>query len=312
MAISSANKDSNEQLILGIYFANGTPWIFHVRIYNTPDLHTRTNITSQLLEDMAPNIWYLWLLFVVQVYSEYYFLNPPNQNIHPSTNPVYTIGDTLDIKWGSTTDSESMSLDLLLYQGGGTSDGFYIFRNKAGRWSYNWTIEIRNLNLTKSNQFWMEFPSAGEYSSGTEENTYTLAFNLTEPPTTTSVSIATPTYVPSSPISTSTTALSTPTPTSSPSTEASQSSHGLSTGAKAGIGVAVPVAVVAAFAAGILYSRRKQKNPTVEPMEKQPARDSLVNMYEHNPSYTSAPLNELADTSLKLPSEPVEMPALSK
>jgi hypothetical protein len=125
---SSANKNSNEQLILGIYFANGTPWIFHVRIYNTPDLHTRTNITSQLLEDMAPNIWYLWLLFVVQVYSEYYFLNPPNHNIDPYTNPVYTIGDTLDIKWGSTTDSESMSLDLLLYQGGGISDGFYIFR----------------------------------------------------------------------------------------------------------------------------------------------------------------------------------------
>jgi hypothetical protein len=123
---SSTNKNSNEQLILGIYFAHGTPWIFG--IHNTPDLHTRINITSQLLKDMAPSIRYLWLLFVVQVYSEYYFLNPPNQNIDPSTNPVYTIGDTLDIKWGSTTDSESISLDLLLYQGGGTNDGFYIFR----------------------------------------------------------------------------------------------------------------------------------------------------------------------------------------
>ncbi|KAH8702229.1 hypothetical protein BGW36DRAFT_445819 [Talaromyces proteolyticus] len=309
---------------------------------------------------MALAIWYMYMYmylcfhFALQVHSIYYFVNPPSEDIHGLPDPVYTIGDILEIKWGSDgTGTEFKSFQLWLNQG--DYIGRYAISREllafpisndpqadkslelvtADAWSYNWTIKLSGFNLSDSNVFWFEFPSSGIDSAGHVTNIFSHNFNLTEPSTTTasrissttsskttqtSVLTSRTTSIPPAtiPISRTTTTSIASTAASSASTEPSSSSSsspssgGLSTGAKAGIGVAIPIAVIAAIAGGLFFARRKQKkqkNPVEEPMQEQPARDSLPYMYELS---TDAPISELPGNSPKSPTEPVEMPAISK
>ncbi|KAL1868391.1 hypothetical protein Plec18167_008317 [Paecilomyces lecythidis] len=241
---------------------------------------------------MESSIQLLWFLFILPVYSAYYFTNPPPES--ESANPQYTIGDVLDIQWAAT-DGESDHIDLSMWQSNPNIE-YPIFYNYSGLWSYNWTIET-SANLTQSNQFYIALYITGNL----DDVALSHVFNLTKESTSASTSSPTPTSV--TPAGAHSTSHTEPTSAPPPSKQTSQSSDQLSTGAKAGIGVAIPIAVIAGVAAGLLLARRKREKSVTEQKHDLSMQDALA--YQNQPLYYYSPPGELSDTSR---TEPVEMP----
>ncbi|GAD99085.1 hypothetical protein MGG_01243 [Paecilomyces variotii No. 5] len=246
---------------------------------------------------MTFSVWYCWFLFFLPAYSDYYFINPPSISSNDPESPYYSAssgivvarGEEFPIKW-SVTDSDSRIVDLYLMD----MDGFF------GPQNINWTVDNEG-NYDQYGEFYFLLTFAANSSATAAVS---RSFNITMKSTTTSIPAST-----SLTTSSATQAIrteSSSSSTSSPSTTLSQSqSPGqISKGAKIGIGVAIPVAVIAGIAAGFLFARRSRGKPHEE-LRKQPLE------HQNQTSYIAVPTAELPDTSPEVPYGSAELPSTS-
>ncbi|KAH8695024.1 hypothetical protein BGW36DRAFT_381960 [Talaromyces proteolyticus] len=200
-------------------------------------------------------IWALLWSFSLQL-DTFSFVNPPSdQSTIP--NPVYTVGDPIDIEWVGPNDF--VSVRLVHYLADKDLDEFvYVFDNVTNLdGHYTWIIDLGSMNLTASSTFFFNIFIEGETSPRALTHNITLTNTTTSITSTMSSATTTATHTHrTSAINTAATTTSLPTKTGA-SSSPTASSSGLSAGAKAGIGVGIAVGAIALVAAGALLWRRR-------------------------------------------------------
>ncbi|KAF2197952.1 hypothetical protein GQ43DRAFT_474987 [Delitschia confertaspora ATCC 74209] len=197
------------------------------------------------------------------------FINPPPFGTVGdfSRNPIYPEGSTLNIQW--TEGNQGKPVSITLYQLNGTQwlDPFeYIVQNTVDVTSFRWIVATSK-NLTFSNMFYMSVFENGKLTGDANSHYFNISSANTNvkpssspPSTKTSTS---PTSTP--PISSSSISTPASTPTNPPSSSqpppppTAASSNSFPTGAKIGIGVGIPVALILGIAAGFMLFRRRRK-----------------------------------------------------
>ncbi|KAL2696467.1 hypothetical protein AAEP93_002881 [Penicillium crustosum] len=230
------------------------------------------------------------------------FYNPPTGGpIHEyQNNPVYTLGETVQMRWDTSLEIFS----IMLWQND-NSDFEWVQTNLYGVTSYDWIVST-NRKLSNGEIFFFQIRNASNIND-LNEIFASHYFNITKDDSATSTT---------SSLAVSTTQATVPTPslsTSSTTTQAvatattvghnSQGNSGLSDGTKVGVGVGVGLggAFVAALALFFFVRRRSKSSTQVNESipvtsQTQPAMDSK----SHNgqaqneaPKIFEAPANEV-------------------
>ncbi|KAK3722748.1 hypothetical protein LTR37_002320 [Vermiconidia calcicola] len=222
------------------------------------------------------------LFAILNVAQSIDFINPgpSGDDSEYALNPSYPYGSNLNIQWSPT----NRVISLVMYQQTQNAEFEYIFQNKRGLSSYSWDITTTK-SLDVSRIFFLEIFIRGQ----TAPAAFSHYFNVTGGPESAvaSSSSATPTsslssattYQPTSP----TTGLTAPASVTSAASSPSPDEGGLSTGAKVGLGVAIPVAVIAGLLAGWWFFARKRKSN--KPSETQHAQSEPVRYDQSQPGW---------------------------
>ncbi|EAQ87802.1 hypothetical protein CHGG_04421 [Chaetomium globosum CBS 148.51] len=202
------------------------------------------------------------------------FINPPPFGAvgDVSKNPTYVIGSVVEVSW--TPGEEGKQTSLTLWQLNATTGEYfgsmqYITRKVVDVSTFTWIVATTK-DLSVSNMFFLSIFEEGKSSADANSHYFNLTANSNIRPTaasegSTSASSITRTAA----TSTSTTApvQTTPNPAATSNAPLSETSSGLDSGAKIGIGVAIPAAAVLGAIAGyfILRRRRRMVQPPVAP-----------------------------------------------
>ncbi|KAL1971373.1 hypothetical protein VTN77DRAFT_325 [Rasamsonia byssochlamydoides] len=269
---------------------------------------------------MASYIHFLYV-FVLAVFvavgdsQSIEFVNPPPAGPDSvyTDDQVFVLGSIVDIQWTSTT---SDYISLVMYQQRPDADLEYIFQNVSGLTSYTWTVGTAQ-NLSVTNVFFFEIfitpqtsPSAVSHyfnltkAAGAEASTTTSGTSVAS---TTSPTNATASTV--LPASTTTTTSATSSPT------VSSTSGGLDTGTKVGIGIGIPLAVIAGCLAGFFlfrhYARKENNAPppaSAAPYVLTPSSHELK-ITSMGPQWPVPSTASASDIRGEEHTSPVEMPA---
>ncbi|CRG86172.1 hypothetical protein PISL3812_03175 [Talaromyces islandicus] len=201
-------------------------------------------------------IWaLLWSVSLQQDDQTFAFVNPPPSQ-SSIQQPVYEVGDPIDIQWVGTNTFVSVRLVHVMPADLNVDEFIYVFDNVTNLGGhFTWVIDLGGMNLTISNTFFFNIFIEGETAPRAMSHNITLANSSTS--TTTLSTTATATHTT---LSTSTTKTSVPaaTTTPPPTTSSASPNSGLDSGAKAGIGVGVAVGALAVIAAGFFFWRRSR------------------------------------------------------
>jgi hypothetical protein len=225
------------------------------------------------------------------------FYNPPTGGpIHEyQDDPVYTLGQTVQMRWATTLESFS----IMLWQNDNpnyewiqsrSSKGLLRLPSKPllifllmpadihGITSYDWIVST-NRNLSHGEVFFFQVRNASNLGN-TDQLFASHYFNITKGssstttavPTTSTRTISTlQTATSTPPLSTSTTVLqSALTTTTSPSLQ-TEETHGLSGAAKAGVGVGVGLACALAIAFVLFWLHRRKRLHDAQTKDQFPA-----------------------------------------
>ncbi|KAJ5116433.1 hypothetical protein N7456_000781 [Penicillium angulare] len=227
---------------------------------------------------------YLWLLAFVYplvVAEPGVFYNPPTGGkIHDyADNPVYKLGQTVQMRWTTTLASFS----IMLWQNN-NPDYEWVQTDVSDMTSYDWIVST-NQNLTAGDVFFFQVRNASNIEDQDElfaSHYFNITENSTATTTTFSTTSATETTAPTSAdasaetISTSislvasstATATTATTATTHPALSTTKASDatgdnpgkgGLSTNAKIGVGIGAGVGIVLIFAGGLILCLHRRR-----------------------------------------------------
>ncbi|KAI0008823.1 hypothetical protein F4779DRAFT_585397 [Xylariaceae sp. FL0662B] len=250
------------------------------------------------------------LLFAAAVSGAVTFVSPgPSvSNSDPTTsNAIHPVGSNFHVAWSGTDESQPVSIVLFQYNGTDLQYPFeYVAKTLTNETSYDWTV-VTNKDLSYSHLFLLNLFYDGEIRPVAVSET----FNITDtsPSSTTTTSSTSSTSSTGSTSSTSSTSAPSATISGASSTAApdDSSSGGLSTGAKIGVGVAVPIVALLGIAAGYLLFRHradKQQDaattlaPAQAPGEQKPVDPILGYPYEMDSSSGSQQMSHGGQHSL--------------
>ncbi|KAJ5720919.1 uncharacterized protein N7483_008853 [Penicillium malachiteum] len=213
--------------------------------------------------------WLLSFISPLVVAKSGVFYNPPTGGkIHDYTkNPVYTLGQTLQMRWTTTLASFS----ILLWQND-NADYEWVQTDISNLTSYDWIVST-NQNLSNGNVFFFQIRNASNLEDQ-DELFASHYFNITEKSSTATMSPSTSTtqgafqrsaesksssvpLVASPTITTTSRALSTETAIAT--NRSNTGHHGLSIDTKVGIGVGAGAVGILVFAGGLFFCLRKRK-----------------------------------------------------
>ncbi|KAI9742778.1 MAG: hypothetical protein M1818_003507 [Claussenomyces sp. TS43310] len=292
----------------------------------------------------AISVAVLLLLNVVLVYGQLGpFINPPERpdNASPdgSTNPVYAVGNPLNITWTPVTGTADLTIWQTRPNGSDIGGLQYLPNSQLLNQSYYYWDAIGvngkdgqpNFDLAASNIFHFDlYENGGTLASG-----LSLWFNLTNATvnaqgsvlSTATSSVSLPSSTRSSIITTSSRNSSSQTsssPTSSRTSSPTQShvSSGLSSGAKAGIGVGVTLGVlviIGSILGAFIWNRHKRNagvngSQLANPYTDNPATAELRPEYKVEVDGTSRQLTPMESPRVEMdgspqPGGPVELPS---
>ncbi|CAE7026491.1 hypothetical protein P3342_005783 [Pyrenophora teres f. teres] len=270
--------------------------------------------------------WTLVAGLFTHVYGLMRFINPPPSGRigDLSNSPTYNAGTIVNVGW--TPGEEGGGVSLVLYQQNETDgvwfgDMEYLTQNAVNITNYSWLVGTRK-NLTLSNLFYLSVFQEGKGPSDSNSHYFYIEDNRTKESDSSSSSLISstlisqgvPTGIPTSTL-TGSPASSTPTnaatisvPTGSVTNAPSLStqetpSDAFPLGAKIGLGVGIPVALILGLAAGWLLFQHHKKNGVAPsyPADEIPTTQNVQYKSYGNAGYYGGNMNEVPAKS------PVEM-----
>ncbi|KAH6856330.1 hypothetical protein B0I37DRAFT_351402 [Chaetomium sp. MPI-CAGE-AT-0009] len=205
------------------------------------------------------------------VLADMEFINPPPFGAvgDVSKNPTYVIGSVVEVAW--TPGGEGKQTSLTLWQLNATTAEFfgpmqYITRKVVDVSTFTWIVATTK-DLSVSNMFFLSIFEEGKANADSNSHYFNLTRNSDTGPTaaevTTSASSSTGRISPTSTSATVPAAETTSDPAATSSALSAESPGGLDSGAKIGIGVAIPCAAILGVIAGYLIFRRRKR--AIEP-----------------------------------------------
>ncbi|CZR64708.1 uncharacterized protein PAC_14607 [Phialocephala subalpina] len=210
---------------------------------------------------------FLWGLF--QGVCSVSFIDPSDAGKLPpqdySADPVFAMGSTLRIQWSLEPTEQNQLLDLIMWQDVAGSKFEYIGKDLASNTtSFNWNVSTaKDLGVSHAFFFDLYLEPTTIDANVANEDARSHYINITSAivPTTSTTTASSTTSSSSSVTAKTSTASVTTSPTTSATAVPIPASDGLSTGAKIGLGLGVPIVVIALIAIGwLIFGRRKQKH----------------------------------------------------
>lgn len=250
-----------------------------------------------------------------RVYGIMEFINPPpfGTTGDLSDSPTYDEGTTVNVAW--TQDEDRGGVSLCLFQQNKTDgtwfgDMEYLTQNALDITRYSWLVGTRK-NLTLSNLFYLSVFQEGKgspdsnshyfyiKSKRTEENASPSSsmFSSRSGYTPTAAPVSTPTGLSTSSISIGTMPMSTPTSNTTDLQNLSGQvppADGFPLGAKIGLGVGIPIALILGLVGGWLLFRHHKKREAVFPYmgHEVSASQTKQHVYYNNGGFCSTNVSE--------------------
>ncbi|KAK3294557.1 uncharacterized protein B0H64DRAFT_190184 [Chaetomium fimeti] len=203
--------------------------------------------------------------FLPCVLADMDFINPPPFGAvgDVSKNPTYVIGSVVEVAW--TPGGEGKQTSLTLWQLNATTAEFfgsmqYVTRKVVDVSTFTWIVATTK-DLSVSNMFFLSIFEEGKANADANSHYFNLTRNSDTRPTAAEASSSASSETRIAPTSTSATvpAETTTDPAATSSAPSSESPSGLDSGAKIGIGVAIPCAAILGVVAGYLIFRRRKR-----------------------------------------------------